>query len=137
MMLAVAVAVLVLATAAAAQVKGPAAPVVMGSPAWKAVPEAPGVHYAPNLGLDVFRFQNNLYCWHQGQWFLGRGASGPWQAVTTLPPVFYQVQAPYFKNPPGWAKGRKTGWGGQPMPPGQMKKMQGGGPPGQMKKMYK
>jgi hypothetical protein len=25
-------------------------------------------------------------------------------------------------HPPGWDKGRKTGWGEAPMPPGQMKK---------------
>ena len=26
------------------------------------------------------------------------------------------------KQPPGWTKGQKTGWGGAHMPPGQMKK---------------
>ena len=41
------------------------------------------------------------------------------QQVGRLPAPLYQIQAPYFKNPPGWAKGKKTGWKGAPMPPGQ------------------
>jgi hypothetical protein len=108
---------------------------VTGAPQWQMVPNVPGVQYAPNLAQDIFRFQNNLYYWSQGQWFQGRSQMGPWQPVTTLPPAMYQVQAPYFKSPPGWAKGKKTGWQGQPLPPGQMKKMEKGMPPGQMKKM--
>jgi hypothetical protein len=40
------------------------------------------------------------------------------------PRVFYNIGATYFQSPPGWAKGKKTGWRGEPRPPGQMKKIQ-------------
>jgi hypothetical protein len=32
----------------------------------------------------------------------------------------------YASTPPGWSKGKKTGWGGRSMPPGQAKKFYGG-----------
>jgi hypothetical protein len=108
---------------------------VTGIPQWQAVPNVSGMQYAPNLAQDLFRYQQNYYYWCRNQWYLGRTQNGPWSPVTTLPPTFYQVQAPYFKNPPGWSRGRKTGWQGQPLPPGQMKKLNGGMPPGKAKKM--
>jgi len=63
--------------------------------------------------------------------------AGPWQLLPQPPKIFYQVEAGYFKNPPGWAKGKKTGWRGEPLPPGQMKKLdkEKSLPPGQMKKI--
>ena len=53
------------------------------------------------------------------------------------PRAFYNIGPTYFKSPPGWAKGKKTGWKGETLPPGQMKKSGQGGalPPGQMKKL--
>jgi len=33
-----------------------------------------------------------------------------------------------YKTPPGWSKGKKTGWGKAPMPPGQIKKHHQYGP---------
>jgi len=95
------------------------------------------VEYAPNLAADLFRYGGRFYNYSQGRWQQGPGLNGPWTGVPQLPAPFYLIQAPYFKNPPGWAKGKKTGWQGAPMPPGQMKKFDRGGslPPGQMKKM--
>jgi hypothetical protein len=111
-------------------------PVAPGiAPQWTPVPGAPGIHYAPNIASDLFRYGNGYYYQNQGAWYQGPSIRGPWTPSPQIPQPFYQVQAPYFKSPPGWAKGRKTGWGGAPMPPGQMKKMEGGKvPPGQMKK---
>jgi hypothetical protein len=106
-------------------------------PSWTAVPGVAGVQYAPNVGADVFRHGGQYYYYHHDAWYQGKSLAGPWTSGPTLPPAFYQIGAPYFKTPPGWAKGKKTGWQGAPMPPGQMKKSGGGGlPPGQMKKMY-
>jgi hypothetical protein len=34
----------------------------------------------------------------------------------------YDERQDHDKQPPGWTKGKKTGWGGAHMPPGQMKK---------------
>jgi hypothetical protein len=106
------------------------------APRWAPVPEAPNVYYAPNLGQDVFRYGDRFYYFSQGLWQIAQALAGPWQAIQGPPPAFYNVPAPYFQSPPGWAHGRKTGWRGAPLPPGQMKKYGPGGfvPPGQMKK---
>jgi hypothetical protein len=92
-------------------------------PTWVLVATAPGVEYAPNLGMDVFRCQNRIYYYHQEKWHTGPGPLGPWRVVQTVPPELYLVEARYFKTPPGWAKGKKKGWRGHPLPPGQMKKL--------------
>lgn len=105
------------------------------APTWTPVPQVPGVAYAPNIPADLFLYGGSYYYYQDGIWSMGRAINGPLQQITNLPPVFYQIQAPYFKSPPGWARGKKTGWRGAPLPPGQMKKYEGGAlPPGQMKK---
>ena len=106
------------------------------APRWALVPEVPGVYYAPNQGYDVFRYGNQFYYYNQGLWQIAQALTGPWQVIASPPQVFYDIGPTYFKSPPGWAKGKKTGWGGAPLPPGQMKKLEKGGslPPGQMKK---
>ncbi|MEJ2068945.1 MAG: hypothetical protein P8X65_08305 [Syntrophobacterales bacterium] len=103
-------------------------------PKWAPIPGVSGVEYAPNLAQDLFRYRGGFYNFQGGAWFRGTAATGPWSPVRELPQVFYHIQAPYFKVPPGWAKGKKTGWGGASMPPGQTKKFdQGHIPPGKMK----
>jgi hypothetical protein len=106
-------------------------------PQWAGIPNVPGVMYAPNIGQDLFRYRNVFYNFQGGSWFRAPAVTGPWVAVPQPPPVFYTIQAPYFKVPPGWAKGKKNGWEGASMPPGQMKKYDGGyGPPGKGKKFH-
>ncbi len=116
----------------------PLPPPLMVAPQWTPVPGVPGMQYAPGQALDLFQYGRGYYCFQQGQWYQTNSLGRPWVQTQNVPQPFYQIQAPYFKNPPGWAKGRKTGWGGAPMPPGQMKKYEQGPriPPGQMKKMY-
>ena len=107
------------------------------TPQWTPIPGVPGVHYAPNANTDLFRYGQRYYYQHDGRWYQARNIAGPWQRVQDVPRSFRQIEAPYFKQPPGWAKGKKTGWGEAPtMPPGQMKKHEEGRqmPPGQMKK---
>lgn len=106
------------------------------APRWAPVPEVPGVYYAPNLSHDLFRYGSQFYYYNQGLWQIAQVLTGPWQVIANPPRVFYGIGPTYFKSPPGWAKGKKTGWGGAPLPPGQMKKLEQGGPlpPGQMKK---
>ena len=91
-------------------------------PQWAPIPQVPGVEYAPNIAQDLFRHLGEYYNWQNGTWYRGRTYTGPWVPVPTLPREFYNIQAPYFKVPPGWAKGKKTGWGSTGMPPGQLKK---------------
>ena len=106
------------------------------NPQWAPIPGAPGVHHAPNTNTDLFRYGRWYYYQHDGKWYQARSLKGPWQRVQSVPRSFHQIEAPYFKQPPGWAKGRKTGGGEAPMPPGQMKKPEEGQhmPQGQMKK---
>jgi hypothetical protein len=107
------------------------------TPQWTPIPGVRGVQYAPNANTDLFRYGQRYYYQHDGRWYQGRNIAGPWQRVQNVPRSFHQIETNYFKQPPGWAKGKKTGWGGgAPMPPGQMKKHEEGQhmPPGQMKK---
>jgi hypothetical protein len=106
-------------------------------PQWAGVPNVPGVTYAPNIGQDLFRYQGAFYNLQGGAWYRAPAVTGPWVAIPRPPQVFYTIQAPYFKVPPGWAKGNKYGWQGASMPPGQMKKHDCGYPlPGKAKKFY-
>jgi hypothetical protein len=105
------------------------------APQWAPIAQAPGIDYAPNLDHDLFRYGNQFYYFSQGLWQIAQALTGPWQVIQSPPQAFYNIGPNYFRSPPGWARGKKTGWGGAPMPPGQMKKFEGGGlPPGQMKK---
>ena len=103
-------------------------------PRWRAIPGAPGIQYAPDLNRDVFRYREECYFFDGSRWHRGRTYQGPWEQIAEPPPVFYQVEPQYFKRPPGWDRGRKTGWGPYDMPPGQAKKFYGTGPPGHFKK---
>jgi hypothetical protein len=105
-------------------------------PQWASIPGAPGVQYAPNTNTDLFRYGQRYYYQQDGRWYQARNTAGPWKRVKDVPRSFRQIEAPYFKQPPGWAKGKKTGWGDASMPPGQMKKDEPGQhiPPGQMNK---
>ncbi len=108
------------------------------TPNWSTVPGVPGVHYAPNIQADMFRYRGDYYCQHNGRWYQGSTIGGPWAALQAPPSAFYRIEAPYFKKPPGWAKGNKVGWHGASMPPGQKNKYKCGPghiPPGQAKKM--
>ena len=104
-------------------------------PKWTSIPEVSGVEYAPNIKHDLFRYGGGFFNFQGGAWFRATTATGPWVPIPDPPQVFYNIPAPYFKVPPGWAKGKKTGWGDAPMPPGQMKKFDRGHvPPGKVKK---
>ena len=106
------------------------------APQWAAIPQIPGVSYVPDLGHDLFRHGKRFYVYQEGRWYRGNSLNGPWREIKNPPRVFYNIGPTYFKSPPGWAKGIKTGWRGEPLPPGKMKKLESGGslPPGQRKK---
>jgi hypothetical protein len=95
------------------------------NPQWAPIPGAPGVQYAPNANADLFRYGQSYYYQHDGNWYQGRDMAGPWHRVQDVPQSFRRIEAPYFRQPPGWAKGNKTGWKGDNMPPGQRKKYEG------------
>jgi len=107
------------------------------APRWTPVPQAPGIDYVPDQRHDLFRYGKQFYYYGDGRWHRGDRLNGPWAAIANPPQPFYNIGPTYFKSPPGWTKGKKTGWGGAQAPPGQMKKSNQGGalPPGQMKKL--
>jgi hypothetical protein len=107
------------------------------APQWTPIPQVPGVYYVPDLGHDLFRYNNRYYFYEQGRWQRGDRLNGPWTVMKNPPRAFYNIGPTYFRSPPGWAKGKKTGWKGETLPPGQMKKSGQGRalPPGQMKKL--
>jgi hypothetical protein len=71
-------------------------------PGWMAVPAAPGVWYAPNLGGDVFRCKGRYYYYHGGYWYQSKHLQGPWHPVRKVPKPLYRVHRSYFKSPPPW-----------------------------------
>jgi hypothetical protein len=93
----------------------------IGQPNWVPVPGVPMVYYAPNSPADMFLYRGIYYYRNGGRWYQGRAVRGPWTVVSAPPAPFYRIQAPYFKEPPGWARGKKVGWRDDPVPPGHMK----------------
>lgn len=96
---------------------------VKAVPQWTRINTVAEVEFAPNLPIDVFRHQGAYYC-YDGRWHRSTAWGGPWTVIPQPPPVFYRIDAAYFKKiPPGWSRGRKTGWQGGALPPGQAKKL--------------
>lgn len=92
------------------------------TPQWTRITTVQGVEYASNLKTDVFRYQGSYYC-YDGRWHRSSVWGGSWTVIPQPPQAFYQIEATYFKKvPPGWSRGRKTGWRGGSLPPGQAKK---------------
>ncbi|MFP3868555.1 MAG: hypothetical protein ACLFUU_10400 [Desulfobacteraceae bacterium] len=92
---------------------------------WQPVKGVHGVEYAPDLPDlpgDLFRYGKKYYYFYEGDWSQGDTYRGPWKRVEKIPPIFREIGPEYYKSPPGWSRGKKTGWGGASMPPGQMKK---------------
>ena len=98
---------------------GPPPPIVVAAPPpLVVVPGMPVVHYAPSLQVDLFFFDNRWYYPHGGYWYVGSTYKGPWTfvAVGNLPRSIVAVPVQYYK-----------------VPPGHLKKLEGGGPPGPAK----
>jgi hypothetical protein len=51
------------------------------------------VERAVNTDKDVFKIDGRYYMCYQGVWFVGKGASGPWEVATEVPKVIYQIPA--------------------------------------------
>jgi hypothetical protein len=98
---------------------GPPPPIVLvAPPALVVVPGMPVVSYAPSVQVDLFFFNNRWYYPHGGYWYVGPTYRGPWTfvAVENLPRPIVTVPVQYYK-----------------VPPGHLKKLEGGGPPGHAK----
>ncbi|MDQ7826970.1 MAG: hypothetical protein RDV48_29495 [Candidatus Eremiobacteraeota bacterium] len=85
---------------------------------WSRVPGAQEIQYVPGQNLDIFQYGQQYYYLSQGQWYNAPSLQSSWVQTQNVPQAFYQIPQSYFKNPPGWAQGNKTGWSGASLPPG-------------------
>ena len=44
---------------------------------------------AVNTDKDVFKIGGSYYMCYQGVWFVGQGASGPWEVASSVPQEIY------------------------------------------------
>jgi hypothetical protein len=49
------------------------------------------VQRAVNTDKDVFKVGELYYMCYQGVWFVGKGASGPWEVASSVPEQIYQI----------------------------------------------
>lgn len=67
-------------------------------PHWTAVPNVPGVFYAPNLPTDVFRQGGKYYFFWAGYLYRSSKPKGPWKSVTQPPDWFSAIDPALFKT---------------------------------------
>jgi hypothetical protein len=61
-----------------------------GDPQFTAI-EQTTVQRAVNTDKDVFKVGELYYMCYQGVWFVGKTATGPWEAATSVPEQIYQI----------------------------------------------
>ena len=61
-----------------------------GDPQFTAI-EQTSVQRAVNTDKDVFKVGDSYYMCYQGVWFVGKSATGPWEAATSVPEQIYQI----------------------------------------------
>ncbi len=62
-----------------------------GAPQFRPI-EGTSLEYAVNSATDVIRAGARYYACHNGVWFLGDTANGPWVVADTIPAEIYQIQ---------------------------------------------
>jgi hypothetical protein len=67
-------------------------------PDWTPVPGTPGVEYAPNLKVDLFRHGGLYYYWVANQWRIGDTPTGPWKPALEVPPAMRRLDPALFKS---------------------------------------
>lgn len=68
------------------------------APNWTPAPGSPGVEYAPNLKVDLFRHQGLYYYWVAGGWQVGQSPSGPWRSLKQVPWAIQSLDSKLFKS---------------------------------------
>lgn len=61
-----------------------------GEPKFVAI-EGTSMTYATNSADQVIQVNGQYYCCHQGVWFVGPSATGPWSVCTSVPQVIYTI----------------------------------------------
>jgi hypothetical protein len=68
------------------------------TPNWTPVPGSPGVEYAPNLKVDLFRHGGLYYYWVAAGWRMGATPTGPWKQVLEPPGAIRRLDPALFKS---------------------------------------
>jgi hypothetical protein len=71
------------------ELKAPDVP-YQGDPQFTPI-EKTTVQRAVNTDKDVFKVGDLYYMCYQGVWFVGKGASGPWEVASSVPEQIYQI----------------------------------------------
>lgn len=84
----------------------PPPPVVVAEPPRLVVVPRSPVYYAPTLPYNYFYYDGRYYTHHDGAWFYGAAANGPWVYIATgrVPHPVLAVPVTYYKVPPGHRK---------------------------------
>ena len=99
--------------------------VIAAPPRLVVVPGTPRVLYAPDVSYNYFRYGSRYYTLHDDTWFVSSSYGGPWTYIdrVRVPRPVLVVPSRYYRVPPRHAyRGHPHG-----MPPGQAKKLYGGG----------
>ena len=100
-------------------------PIVFTAPPRVVVVPDSRVYYAPEVGINLFVYENRYYSFHDGGWFLASTYHGPWVALplARVPKAVLAVPVQYYKVPPGHAKRMNGDYGRGPhgCPPGLAK----------------
>jgi hypothetical protein len=67
-------------------------------PDWTPAPGSPGVEYAPNLKVDLFRYGGLYYYWVAAHWRQGDSPTGPWKRALEVPPALRRLDPGLFKS---------------------------------------
>ncbi len=70
------------------------------APVWTPIPGEAAVFYAPNLGVDVFRYGSSYYYFYHNAWFQGSSYRGPWVTIEKPPAVFMSIGPTYYRTAP-------------------------------------
>jgi hypothetical protein len=63
----------------------------VGGPVFKSVDGAPGVEYAVNTSLDVFRVGGSYYACHDAIWYTSMSAEGSFAVCDSVPEAIYSI----------------------------------------------
>jgi hypothetical protein len=68
------------------------------TPAWTPVTGRPGLAYATNLKVDLFRYRGRYYYWVAAHWRVSDHPRGPWKPTDDIPSALRHLDPALFKS---------------------------------------
>jgi hypothetical protein len=72
------------------EIKAPEVAFQGGDPQFQPI-ETTTISRAVNTDKDVFKIGDSYYMCYNGVWFVGKGASGPWEVASSVPEEIYKI----------------------------------------------